>query len=91
MVSWRDTASPEAQSDLDSLLNAALPFAQQMLAEHGEFYPFAITLSGSGEQGVVAGDTVGSEHPSCDEVLSLSLRVCKHNVMTCGQRLSSQM
>ncbi len=33
-------ADPKADSD--SLLNAALPFAQKMLKEHGEFYSLRI-------------------------------------------------
>jgi hypothetical protein len=35
-------ADPKAESE--SLLNAALPFAQKMLKENGEFYPYAFTL-----------------------------------------------
>ena len=30
---------------MDSMLEAALPFAQQMLAKHGEFYPYALSMS----------------------------------------------
>src|ERR1017187_4452393 len=29
MASWRDTASDQVQADLDALLNAVLPFAEQ--------------------------------------------------------------
>ncbi len=38
-----------AHPDLDNLLNRILPFAQQMLAKHGEFYPFGSTMKTSGE------------------------------------------
>jgi hypothetical protein len=38
-----------AHPDLDNLLNALLPFAQQMLAKHGEFYPFGATMSTDGQ------------------------------------------
>jgi hypothetical protein len=70
MSSWRDTASAQCQSDLDGLLNASLPFAQQMLAKHGEFFPYAASVSASGEVGLAAGHT-GSERPASTEVLEL--------------------
>lgn len=41
MTSWRDSASPEAQRDLDAVLNFALGFAQRELNDHGEVFPYA--------------------------------------------------
>jgi hypothetical protein len=35
--------------DSNALLNAVLPFAQQMLAKHGEFLPFGATMNRDGE------------------------------------------
>lgn len=72
MVSWRDSASQQAQDDLDGLLNAALPFAQQMLDKNGEFYPYGVVLTDAGEGEMLAGWT-GDDHPPSDEVLSLLL------------------
>jgi hypothetical protein len=68
--SWRDSASPESQSDLDALSNAAWPFAEQMLAKHGEFFPYAVAMRQNGEIAIIAGYT-GSEKPPSAEVLTL--------------------
>jgi len=57
MASWRDHASPQAQSDLDGLLNQAFPFAKQMLAKHGEFFPYAVGVSQLGEMRMFAADS----------------------------------
>lgn len=70
MTSWRDSASQQAQADLDALLNITLPFAQQMLAKRGEFYPFGATVTAGGETRLLAGD-LGQEHPGTADVLSL--------------------
>jgi len=42
-----------AREDLDNLLSACIPFAQQMLAKHGTFFPFGCTLSPVGEISLV--------------------------------------
>jgi hypothetical protein len=42
--------------DLDAVLNALLPFAQQMLAKHGEFFPFGASMSAEGEVAAVAAE-----------------------------------
>lgn len=59
-----------AHSDLDQLLNALMPFAQQMLSKHGEFFPFGAAMSADGEIGLHAGDT-GEEQPEAQEVIGL--------------------
>jgi hypothetical protein len=40
-----------AREDLDNLLSACIPFAQQMLGKHGTFFPFGATMSLTGEIG----------------------------------------
>jgi hypothetical protein len=70
MASWRDSASQQAQDDLDGLLNMTLPFAQQMLSKSGEFYPFGATVTTKGETRLLAGD-LGHEHPASADVHSL--------------------
>jgi hypothetical protein len=70
MTSWRDSASQQAQDDLDGLLNMTLPFAQQMLAKRGEFYPFGATVTTSGKMQLLAGE-LGQEHPASADVVSL--------------------
>jgi hypothetical protein len=69
-MSWRDTASQECQDDLDRLLQEALPLARQLLAKRGEFYPYAVKLSNSGETGMVAAYE-GSEHPASTDLLTM--------------------
>jgi hypothetical protein len=68
--SWRDSVSAEAQADMDAMLEAALPFAQQMLAKHGEFAPYGVSMSTAGKIGMVAA-TAEAEHPVTAEVLAL--------------------
>jgi hypothetical protein len=38
-----------AHPELDELLDTLLPFAQQMLQKHGEFFPFGAAMTSSGE------------------------------------------
>ncbi|HEX7929494.1 MAG TPA: hypothetical protein VF470_01110, partial [Sphingomicrobium sp.] len=59
-----------AHPDLDSLWNSLFPFAQQMLAKRGAFYPFGASIKADGQMVMNAADT-GSEHPEPTEMLEL--------------------
>jgi hypothetical protein len=59
----------EARKDYDALLEALLPFAEQMLKDHDEFYPMGMAINAQGE--VVAHSTQDQrEMPPAAEVLS---------------------
>jgi hypothetical protein len=59
-----------AHPDLDRLLNVALEFAQKMLKEHGEFYPFGTSMDPDGKI-IMDGATTGQEHPPSQELFDL--------------------
>jgi hypothetical protein len=59
-------AIADPKADSESLLSAALPFAQKMLKEHGEFYPYAFTLRADGTTAMVAGYDGRERPPSLD-------------------------
>ncbi len=56
----------DPKTDSESLLNASIPFAQKMLKEHGEFYPYAVTLRPDGKIAMVAGYDGREKPPSLD-------------------------
>lgn len=70
MTSWRDNATQQAQDDLDELLNASLPFAQQMLGKHGEFFPYGVAIASDGETRLVAGDPSLGERPPSTAIIA---------------------
>lgn len=70
MTTWRDTTSEHVQSDLDRLLNTVLPFADEMLRRHGEFYPYGAAITCEGEEQVFAADPGEVEDPNPSEVLT---------------------
>ena len=62
-----------AHPDLDELTNLLLPFAQEMLKKHGEFFPFGGSMNTSEEIAYVGGHTA-DEQPSSQDVIDLLLR-----------------
>lgn len=69
MASWRDGASAQAQADLDALLNAVLPFAQQTLSKYGEMFPFGAAVSSEGQLELLASSPGVGERPGSMAVL----------------------
>jgi len=59
-----------AHPDLEELLNALIPFAQEMLAKNGEFYPFGASIDAQGEVIGQAADT-GEEQPDSNDVIAM--------------------
>jgi hypothetical protein len=43
-----------SRENLDNLLSACIPFAQQMLTKHGTFFPFGCTMTPTGEINLAA-------------------------------------
>lgn len=70
VTTWRDTTSEHVQSDLDRLLNTALRFADEMLREHGVFYPYGAAITRAGEEQVFAADPGEDDDPNPSEVLT---------------------
>lgn len=54
--------------ELEQLLSAVMPFAQQMLTKYGEFIPYGWTMSSDGKIAAVGGD-IGDEHPKSKEMM----------------------
>ena len=69
MPSWREATPKSVQDDLDGIVTAALNAAQDLLTKNGEFFPFAMTMSASGEMGLAAADPGLGEQPASLAVL----------------------
>jgi hypothetical protein len=57
-----------AHADLDALLNAVIPFTQQMLSAHGEFYPVGASMSSAGEI-ALASAASETERPKSQDII----------------------
>jgi len=55
-----------AKGECEEIMNTLLPFAQKMLEEHGEFFPFGGTMKSNGEIAYTAGYDGREQPPSAD-------------------------
>ncbi len=69
-----------AHPDLEKLLNAMLPFGQQMLQKQGEFFPYGGTMSTTGE---IAAEAVsdGTEQPPSQALIDLLTRAFRQKAV----------
>ena len=58
----------EPTDEIQELLNFLLPYAERMLNQHGEFYPYAAALGSDGELNAVGTD-LDDDSPDVGEVL----------------------
>lgn len=68
------------EKEYNDLLDALLPFGQQMLNKHGEFYPYAAVVGGEGAVTLVAGH-LGEERPQPTELLEFLLQALRKQVV----------
>jgi hypothetical protein len=69
-LSVRGQVVQDAKGECEVLLNEAMPFAEKMLREHGEFYPYGYELNPAGEVKLVAGYT-GTDRPKSQLIIDL--------------------
>lgn len=67
----------DPKADVEELLNAGIPFAEQMLREHGEFFPFAVARREDGSVTAVA-VSEEEENPAATEVLEKVRHALRH-------------
>lgn len=65
-----------AHPDLDTLINAVVPFAQRMLTEYGAFLPYGGVLTSEGAVEMIGTGEIEGE-PSVEEVYASVLATCR--------------
>lgn len=65
--------------DLEALLEATLPFAQQLLKEHGVFPPFGAALQADGRVAMVTGGP--DENAPTDDLLDTIEETLRHHAL----------
>lgn len=65
-------AHADANADIERMVNKLLPIAEQLLADHGEFYPFGGALKSDDELVTLSGiDGLNNDSPESSEVIGL--------------------
>jgi len=60
----------DPQTDCEQLLGALIPFVEEMLAEHGEFFPVGAVMSPDGECELAAVSD-DEEEAECEELIEM--------------------
>lgn len=76
MYAQKDSQSQK--QELEQLLSAAMPFAEQMLKTNGEFYPYGSTMDSQGKISAAGGYT-GTAHPKSTELIDLLKASFRHD------------
>jgi hypothetical protein len=79
-LSVRGQAVRDAKAECEVLLNEAMPFAEKMLREHGEFYPYGYEMKPAGAIKLVAGYT-GTDHPKSQLIIDLLVEGFKQDAV----------
>src|SRR5262245_48700507 len=58
------------KEECEELLSSAMPFAELMLSQHREFYPFGQAMAADGQIMALGADT-GDDHPASREMIAL--------------------
>lgn len=67
-ISAHGQSMSSAKAESESLMNAAVPFAEEMLRKHGEFFPYGQALDSRGEVVAVAASDGREDPPSADVI-----------------------
>lgn len=80
-------------SNLEKLLNSLIPFAQQMLEKHDEFYPFGMYINTKDEI-VATGEDSYEDHPESQQVINSLIQIFqkqKQNILAAGIAFDSKI
>ena len=83
LLLFAETAISDAKVDAEILMNSALPSAEKMLSEHGEFYPFGEAMKPDG-QIVSVGAAGESDQPPSQELIDI-LKVTFREAAAAGE------